>query len=201
MTYKPDNELHVGKRTSRLNATTETKGITKTKLMLAIYAICAIMLAVFALSIVPPNPIDYSLSDALGNEFAGTVDALNGDFIDTVTITFKSGAKYSGRLGDEGFNGMGEYIGADASWSISGEFTSGYLFGLGRYRDNLGAYDGQFSHSLPHGQGTYSSNQGWRYEGEFDNGNISGKGTIYMSDGAELHGIFQYGILVEQLFE
>jgi hypothetical protein len=155
----------------------------------------------FSLSLLPLPNLNYRASDASGNSYSGVVDAATGECVGQVEISFASGARYSGGLGERGFSGAGEYRDAsagDGQWSIAGEFTDGYLQGQGSYEDARGSYAGGFRRSLPHGRGAYSSNQGWRYEGEFTDGVITGYGDLTFADGSLVQGRFDQGILVEQ---
>jgi hypothetical protein len=163
------------------------------RLLLLVYALAVVLLALFALSVLRPGNTAIDETDARGAFYHGYRDAVSGDFAGTVQISFAGGAAYTGAVGESGFNGRATYTGADG-WTISGNFTDGYLDGEGSYSDGLGNYQGAFKHSQPDGKGLYTSTQGWTYEGDFQAGVITGQGNLTLPDGTIITGNFLNGV-------
>jgi hypothetical protein len=173
-----------------------THATFRARLLLVVYAGLAVALALFALSVIRPPAAKIDETDTQNNTYEGTRDVVNGDFTGPVRVSFADGARYAGVLEEGGFVGQATYIGV-GDWTLSGVFTNGYLEGEGYYADNIGSYEGAFTHSLPDGKGIYRSVQGWQYEGDFRNGEITGQGILTFDDGSTLEGAFESGAFRE----
>ncbi len=57
-------------------------------------------------------------------------------------------------------------------------------------------YEGQLLDKIPHGQGTYSTPEGFVYEGEFENGLFNGLGRYTFADGTIHEGPTIYDFLL-----
>ena len=164
----------------------------------------SVVLASFALSAWQPEPFKVEGElDARGNSFSGIYDPVANAFVDTVQVVFASAVTYEGGLVENRFNGYGVLTGEALTdegevsvWRFAGTFVNGRLEGQGSYSDHLGSFIGEFSNSLPNGQGVYRSKSGWRYEGEFLAGRMTGTGTLYLADGSFSSGVFDDGLQV-----
>jgi prepilin-type processing-associated H-X9-DG protein len=172
-----------------------------------VYVVVVVLCALFALGAValPPQHL-VAQSDGAGEAYTGDYRAGTGEYVGQVSIAFADGHAYVGELLAGRFNGPGTYQGGvktDAngqsthSWQVSGTFVNGQLEGQGSYSDKLGSYTGGFVDSVPSGQGTYKSNDGWSYSGAIKDGAITGYGTITYSFGKTVTGQFQNGVLVK----
>ena len=75
--------------------------------------------------------------------------------------------------------------------------TMTLLFAFG---ERTGTYTGDIVDGLPHGYGTFESQNpsgmGWTYEGQWENGHFSGQGTTYYEDGWIYTGYHEADVMV-----
>lgn len=124
--------------------------------------------------------------------------------------TSKEVIAWSGACADEKAIGIGSLVATDIdglALVYNGEMKAGKLEGWGilKFRNSeTGEFDryiGNFSNSLPKGNGIYDSSEGWRLEGYFNGAFDSGEGTLYLEkNNSVIRGEFKDGDLVGEAF-
>jgi hypothetical protein len=113
------------------------------------------------------------------------------------SLSFKSGATYTGPLRDGKPEGSGTWLRPDGS-SYEGEFKDGFPMGRGTLRNERGdLYDGSFVNGYATGKGnmTFSPGKMRSYYGEVVNATPHGAGTLITQDG-RVAGAFRNGVAI-----
>ncbi|CAL8468842.1 g8383 [Coccomyxa elongata] len=108
-------------------------------------------------------------------------------------VTFPSGHKYVGQIGNGTMNGLGVYAFDSNQARYEGEFVDGAFEGLGAETFPEGLYVGSFRNGQRHGLGVCHYRNGDYYEGQWRGGVRHGMGMQQCTDGSNYVGGYAAG--------
>jgi hypothetical protein len=140
---------------------------------------------------------DLSMKTSGGSSKLGSISSLNEE--SEVEIQLNNGARYKGFVRNGSAHGQGVY--SSTQHEYDGHWLDGKPHGHGKliYKFKNAVYEGEFSHGIMQGRGTYilgsdTENPDFSYKGEMMSGRYEGFGEARWKGGAEYSGSFQKGL-------
>ncbi|BDA43172.1 probable radial spoke head 1 homolog at C-terminar half [Coccomyxa sp. Obi] len=135
----------------------------------------------------PPGPA------AAATPVPGHATDEEGKVLPVRKVTFPSGHKYVGQIGNGTMNGLGVYAFDNTQARYEGEFVDGAFEGLGAETFSEGLYVGSFRNGQRHGLGVCHYRNGDYYEGQWRAGVRHGMGMQQCTDGSNYVGGYAAG--------